>query len=121
MLQKDDLEHPVPEPWRATFTQIADAFAAGNFRLSQPPIEGVQPLDQATADRIAESVAAYGEPLARLNDALWQRSVYRWMGGYWQVLVDLSTQCEPVSDLTLHAKLFEENDLRLEVYSVHVP
>ena len=121
MLQKDDLEHPVPELWRATFAQIADAFAAGDFRLSQRPIVGVQPVDQATADRIAESVAAYGEPLASLSDATWKRSVYRWMDGYWQVLVDLSTQDELVSDLTLHAKLFEGNDLRLEVYSVHVP
>ena len=121
MLQKDDLEHPVPEPWRVTFTQIANAFAAGDFRLSQCPIEGVKPVDQATAQRIAKNVAAYGEPLVFLNEATWQRSVYRWMDGYWQVLVDLSTQGERVSDLTLHAKLFEGNDPRIQVYSVHVP
>ena len=121
MLQKDDLEHPVPELWRARFTQIADAFAAGDFRLSHRPIEGVQPVDRATAERIAENVSAYGEPLVRLNEATWQRSAYRWMDGYWQLLVDLSTQCEPVSDLTLHARLYEGSDSRLEVYSVHVP
>lgn len=121
MLQKDDLEHPVPEPWRAKFTRIADAFAAGDFRLSQHPIEGVLPVDETTAKRIAENVAAYGEPLARLNDANWERSVYRWMDGYWQVLVDLTTRGELVSDLTLHAKLYEGDDPRVEVYSVHVP
>ena len=121
MLQKDDLEHPVPEQWRATFTQNADAFAAGDFQLGQCPIKGVQRVDQATAELIAENVAAYGERLAPLDDATWQRSVYRWMDGYWQVLVDLSTHGEPVSDLTLHAKIFEGNDPRLEVYSAHVP
>jgi hypothetical protein len=121
VLQKDDLEHPVPEPWRSTFKQIADAFVAGDFQLRYRPIDGVDPVDQATAERIAENIAAYGEPLAPLNDATWERSVYRWMDGYWQVLVDLSTRGEPVSDLTLHAKLHEGDDPRLEVCSVHVP
>lgn len=43
------------------------------------------------------------------------------MDGYWQVLVDLTTAAEPVSDLTLHAKLYEGNGSRLEIDSVHVP
>jgi hypothetical protein len=33
MLQKDDAEHPVPEPLRSTFRQIAGAFVAGDFQL----------------------------------------------------------------------------------------
>ena len=78
-------------------------------------------MDAATAERIAENVAAYGEPLASLNDSTWERAVYRWMDGYWQVLVDLSTQAERVSDLTLHAKLHEGQGPRLEICSVHVP
>ena len=121
MLQKDDLEHLVPEPWRSTFRQIADAFVAGDFQLRRRPVDAVEPVDQATAERIAEKIAAYGEPLAPLNDATWERSVYRWMDGYWEVLVDLTTAAEPVSDLTLHAKLYERDGPRLEVYSVHVP
>ena len=121
MLQKDDLEHPVPEPWRSTFREIVDAFVAGDFELRHRTVDGVEPLGRATADRIAENVSAYGEPLAPLNDATWERSVYRWMDGYWQVLVDLSTASEPVSDLTLHAKLYEGNGSRVEVDSVHVP
>jgi len=63
---------------------------------------------------------AYGEPLAPLNDATWERSVYRWMDGYWQVLVDITTEGEPVSDFTLHAKLFEAGGPRAEIASVHV-
>ena len=121
MLQKDDLEHPVPEPWRPRLKQIADAFVAGDFHLRHHPVDGVEPVDHATAELIAENVAAHGEPLAPLNDATWERSVYRWMEGHWEVLVDLSTEGEPVSDLTLHAKLYEEDGSRLEIYSVHVP
>jgi hypothetical protein len=121
MLQKDYLEHPVPEPWRSTFRQIVDAFVAGDFQLRHRTVDGVEIVDRATAKRIAENVAAYGEPLAPLDDATWERSVYRWMDGYWQVLVDLTTQGDPVSDLTLHAKLHEADGPRLEIESVHVP
>ncbi|WP_425454941.1 DUF7668 domain-containing protein [Hephaestia caeni] len=50
-----------------------------------------------------------------------ERSVYRWLDGYWLFLVDLTTKDEEVSDLTLHAKLADASDARLEVQSVHVP
>lgn len=42
------------------------------------------------------------------------------MDGYWQLLVDLSTTREQVSDLTLHAKLYDTEPLTLEIESVHV-
>lgn len=121
MLAKDNEEHPIPEPWRSTFRQIANAFAAGDFELREHRIDSVEPIDAATASYIAENIADYGEALAPLNDATWDRSVYRWMDGYWQMLVDLSTECEPVSDLALHTKLYETGGLRLEISSVHVP
>lgn len=121
MLQKDDKEHPVPEPWRPKFKEIAAAFAAGDFELLNVRIDGVEPVEGGIADHIAANVAAYGEPLAPLNDATWERSVYRWMDGYWQVLVDLTTDGEPVSDLTLHARLDEPDGRHLTIESVHVP
>ena len=69
----------------------------------------------------AEAVA--GEPEVPPGDPFggWAQRVAVDLNGDWQVLVDLSTHGEPVSDLTLHAKIFEGNDPRLEVYSVHVP
>lgn len=121
MLKKDDAEHPIPEPWRPKFRQIANALAAGDFQLREHRIDGVAPVHSATAQSIADNIAAYGEALAPLNDATWDRSVYRWMDGHWQILVDLSTEGEPVSDLTLHAKLYEADGPRLEIDSVHVP
>ena len=121
MLQKDDLEHPVPELWRSTFRQIVDAFVAGDFQLRDCPVQSVEPVELATAEHIASNIAAYGDRLVPLNDATWERSVYRWMDGHWQVLVDLTTRTEPVSDLTLHAKIHNGNDYRLEIDSVHVP
>jgi hypothetical protein len=122
MLMKDDGEHPVPEPLRMTFRKIADAFAAGDFQLREHPIAGVRPIDSDTAERIAGNVAAYGDTLAPLNEETWKRSVYRWMDGYWQMLVDLTTTSEPLSDLTLHAKAQETGDgCVLSVEAVYVP
>lgn len=122
MLQKDDAEHLVPEPLRSSFRLIAKAFVAGDFQLREHPIVGVSPIDSDTAKRIADNISAYGETLAPLSEDIWDRSIYRWMDGYWQLLVDLTTVSEPVSDLTLDAKLYEVgNDFALTVESVYVP
>ncbi|MFN7399235.1 MAG: hypothetical protein ACK5SX_09305 [Sandaracinobacter sp.] len=71
---------------------------------------------------MAENLSAYGDSLGPLDDRIWDRSIYRWMGGYWAVLLELSTFAEPVSDLTLHAKLYETgNNLVLAHSGVFVP
>lgn len=66
---KDDAEHPIPETWRASLRQMASALAVGDFELRKHQIKGVAPINPATAKHIAENVAAYGEPLAPLNEA----------------------------------------------------
>jgi len=121
MLERDDDEHEVPLDWRAPFEQIANAFMVKDFQLFDHQIDHVEPIDGSTAKSIADNIAAYGVPLAALNTATWDRSVYRWMDGYWQFLVDLTTDQEEVSDLTLHAKLDDAPTARLEVQSVYVP
>ena len=122
MLLKDDAEHPVPVPLRSAFHQIADAFVAGDFQLRSHPIACVRPVSGDTAAWIAQNVSAYGETLAPLSEETWKRSVYLWMDGHWQVVVDLTTTTEPVSDLALHSKLYEAGDrLEVELYGVYVP
>lgn len=121
MLVKDEAEHPVPDEWRSTFRQVASAFVSGDFKLRDHHIQYVEPIDAETAQCIADNVADYGELLAPLNDITWDRSIYQWMDGYWQMLVDLSTQVEPVSDLTIHARLYDDDPPRLQITSVHVP
>ena len=121
VLKKDDEEHPVPEFWRAKFRQIAAAFAAGDFRLLDHSVEGVAPVEPEIAEDISANVLAYGETLASLDDATWDRSIYRWMDGHWLMLVDLTTESEAVSDLALHATLSDSDASLLEIQSVHVP
>lgn len=120
MLLRDDDEHEVPLDWRAPFAQIVEAFLR-NDGLSDHPVSRVESIQPKTAESIANNINAYGAPLASLNTATWERSVYRWMDGYWLFLVDLTTVDEEVSDLTLHARLQDAPDARLEVQSVHVP
>jgi hypothetical protein len=121
MLEKDDAEHQVPELWRSTFRQIVAAFVAGDLGLREHRIDDVAPIDASTAMHIADNINGYGEALAPLNDAVWESSVYRWMDGYWLMLVDLTTIGEPVSDLTLQAELRENESPRLRINSVQVP
>jgi hypothetical protein len=121
MLQRDNDEHEVPLDWHTPFDQIVRAFLEKDFRLFDQPIDCVEPIDHSTAKSIAGNIAAYGAALAPLNIATWERSIYRWMDGYWQFLVDLTTDKEDVSDLTLHARLDDAPAARLQVQSVHVP
>jgi hypothetical protein len=121
MLEKDDAEHQVPKPWRSTFRQIVEAFVAGDFQLRDRRIDDVAPVDAGTAMHIADNISSYGEALAPLDDAVWERSIYRWMDGYWLMLVDPTTAGEAVSDLALHAELHENASLRLRINSVHIP
>lgn len=121
MFAQDDKEHPVPEQLRSRFQELVAAFIAGDYRLSRHALKGIAPIDEDTAQFIAGQIAAYGATLAPLNAEVWRRSIYRWMDGYWEFLIDLSTTQEPVSDLALHAKLFGDSSGRIEVSSVHVP
>jgi hypothetical protein len=121
MLALDDEEHPVPEEVRPRFQELVAAFVSGDYRLSRHVLDGVASIDANTATFIEGQIAAYGAILVPLSDEVWQRSVYRWTEGHWEVLVDLSTNQEPVSDLALHARLFDGPSGRIEVWSVHVP
>ena len=121
MLARDDNEHAIPEALRPQFRALVDALVDGDFQLSAHRIAGVAPVDERLAGFIAEQISAYGATLAPLNDDIWQRSVYAWDGSNWQFLIDLTTTDEPVSDLVLHARLPDDEEGQIEVWSVHVP
>lgn len=120
-LKRDDDEHPVPDHLRGLFAQLARAFSKGDFQLRDHSISNVAPIDPATAEAIKKNVLAYEDRLAPLDPETWERSCYRWMETHWQVLVDLTTTGEQVSDLALHAVIRDSTDILLEVQSVHVP
>jgi hypothetical protein len=115
------MTNTVPSELHATFHEVAAAFVVGDYLLRDYAIRGVREVDPLTAKAIAGSVSAYGDNLAPLNPSTWEYAAYRWMGEYWHILVDLTTEGEDVSDLTLHAKLHDTEPPTLEIVSVHVP
>jgi hypothetical protein len=118
MLLKDDLEHPIPVELRSRLSALVDAFCSGNYAPNQ---EGVAPIDDELARLIAENIKAYGDELTPLNNEVWARSVYRWMDDWWDLLLDLTTLNDPVSDLALHIKVLNAPDYLFVVRGVWVP
>ena len=119
-LAQDEQEHPIPEELRGLFVQIVDALVAGNYSLRAAGLASVEPIDADTVEYIEACITAYGDSLAPLDPAVWERSCYGWQGDHWEMLVDLTTQHQQVSDLTLHASV-RLDPLRVAARSVHVP
>ena len=116
-----DKELAVPSEWRPVFTRIVEDFKDGNFKIEQAS-SNVKPLTCQDAKRIAHNIAEFGNNLCSLPEESWDTSVYRWMEGYWEVLVDLFTIQEGQSDLVLFARVFERGGSHeFQVESVHVP
>jgi len=120
--QKDEAnEHPVPIEWRTTFRDIVMRFVRRDYQLTAG-VTGVSPVTGATATQIADYVDDYGEKLVPLSEETWSSSVAQWMGDRWEVLVDLCTESEGISDLVLHAIVREDGaDYSFEIHMVYVP
>lgn len=121
-VEKDsENELPIPTYWRSTFSKIIDAFVEADYLISNG-IDGVLPVSQDTSDQIKSYISDYGEVLIRLPKETWETSVCMWMEGHWDVLVDLWTDGEGLSDLVLGAKVFEkENGYEFKIGMVYVP
>lgn len=121
IVKNEDEELPIPTAWRATFSSIVESFKNNDFRLNNK-IEDVHTVSETEAERIAGNIGDYGDQLVSLPDEAWDTSIYRWMRGYWDVLVDLHTVDEGASDLVLFVKVREnESSYCFTVESVHVP
>lgn len=99
-----DVEQAVPTEWRATLKTIADAFVEGR----KPMGPGIGDVDTQTLEISQKSITDYPDSFGELSAESWKTSVYLWMDGYWQVLVDLSNSDGETSDLVLHVQVFPE-------------
>ena len=117
-----DSQKPIPSAWRATLSEIVEALKAGDSGLKRG-IPGVQLISDDDASRIQSNIKRYGARLLSLPEQAWQTSACQWMGGYWDVLVDLFTEEEGASDLALSVRVYEKNrnEYLFDVQSVHVP
>jgi hypothetical protein len=117
----EDEELPIPIAWRRTFNEIVEEFRTGNFKL-EGEFDSVFPINDSDANRIDCNIKDYDDELIPLPEQTWRTSTYRWMGDYWQVLIDLFTVREGASDLVMFVRVYEHDGRYcFEIESVHVP
>lgn len=107
-LEDDHAEHPIATDWRPILTEVVERFVEGDFCLSSP-VPGVLPVDPDIARLNKEYVSSYGQPLISLSNEVWNSSCAQWMGKNWEIIVDLCTETEGVSDLVLTGKVANVN------------
>ena len=119
--KNEENELPIPHIWRPIFKEIINAFVKGDYNLSSE-IKNVNPISNETAEQIKEYVEDYGEELVELPNETWNSSVYIYYGDYWNVLIDLYTKEEGLSDLVLNAEIRENNnEYSIDIQLVYVP
>lgn len=95
--------HPIATAWRPLFTKVVDRFVMGDFEL----LASIPGVKVATEEAIhnRDYIAKYGESLVCLGEEVWQTSCAQWDGTSWDVIIDLCTQREGVSDMVLTGKI----------------
>ena len=119
--KNEENELLIPHIWRPSFKAIVSTFVKGHY-VSISQIKNVNAISNETALQIIEYIEDYGEELIELPNETWNSSVYIYYGDYWNVLIDLYTKEEGLSDLTLKAEIREKyNDYSIDVQMVYVP
>ena len=119
--KNEEEELPIPHIWRPTFKEIVDAFVEKDYKISSE-IKNVNPISNETAEQIKEYIDDYGEELIKLPEQTWSSSVYFYYGNYWNILIDLYTKNEGLSDLVLNAEVRENsNEYIFDIKLVYVP
>lgn len=119
--KNEEDELPIPHIWRPIFESIISAFVKQDYSLSCG-VKNVNTVSKNTAEQIEEYIADYGEELIELPEECWDTSVYICYGDYWNVLIDLWTKDEGLSDLVLKAKVSQiKNEYVVQISVVYVP
>tara|TARA_B100001173_G_C15517298_1_gene349748 strand:- start:100 stop:480 length:381 start_codon:yes stop_codon:yes gene_type:complete len=119
--KNEEEEGPIPHVWRPIFKDIVKAFVNKDYNLSSG-IKNVNTVSKSTAKQIKEYIEDYGEELIELPEETWESSVYICYGDYWNILIDLFTKGEGLSDLALKAEVIEkDNNYVVDINLVYVP
>ena len=118
--KNENEELPIPIIWRQTIYKIVDELRKGNFQIQG--IKNVDPLDVLNAETIRKSIDYYDDKILPLPKETWSTSTYRWALDHWEIIVDLFTEREGLSDLSLFINVAENSsDYTFQVESIHVP
>lgn len=79
-------------------------------------------MSENDAYSVKENIESYGASLIDLPDEAWGTSVCQWTGHHWDVMVDLFTQEEGLSDLVMFVRVGDDGGVySFTIDSVHVP
>jgi len=121
VLKDIENEHRVPSLWRLTVIDIVNALVERDYSLKMG-ITDVEPVSAQTTRHIESYIEGYGEELISLPADTWDSSVCHWMGGHWEVLVDLWTRGEGRSDMVLGLRVYERaGGYWYQIHMVYVP
>ena len=116
--KNEDRELPIPTAWREKISEIVQLVPFKGKSINLPYLS---PISSDDATRIFRTISSYGGPIDSVSFLTWETSIYLWMDGYWDVLVDLSSGGSRI-DLVLFLKVTEsDGDYKFHVESVHVP
>lgn len=127
-LQDEHAAHAIASSWRILLSTVVERLVAGDFQLSTP-VPGVLAVapdvaahNQRYVTRYLQQLDTPDARLVPLSDPVWQCSCAQWMGTHWDILLDLCTSHEGVSDLVLSGKMTMQHDIpEFQVGLIYVP
>ena len=120
-LKDENTAHPIADSWRPMLKEVVRAFTKDDYELNCK-IDGVGPVQSDIAELNRNYVKEYGEILIELPNSSWDSSCAQWMENHWDVLIDLYTKSEGLSDLVLTGKMAEINGKpKFTVGLIYVP
>ena len=120
-IKDEEKSHPIAHAWRTIFVEVVAALVQDDFELKNG-VKNVAPVEKDIAEINRSNVKEYEERLIPLTEQTWSSSCAQWIGPHWEVLIDLCTESEGVSDLVLHGEVKEQDGVpMITIGLIYVP
>ena len=115
-------ELPIPTIWRSTLELIVESFSSRERFMALQNVKNIK-VDEKSFNISRFQIVEYPANVVSIGTESWKNSICRWMGEYWDILVDLYVDdIDEISDLVLGARVFPvEEGYRYEIGLVYVP
>ena len=99
VIKDENLELPVPLMWRESLESLANSFVLNKFPLVDAQFK-LAKYDTEIITLNFDNISDYPEKLGLLSERSWDTSIFQWVDGYWEVLIDLSNEKGEIDDST---------------------
>jgi len=92
------------------------------MKVKAPSNIEIKPIEKETNSSHQYNIDSYPDTLGPLHEKSWESSIYIWDSPYWTVLVDLTDTNGQITDLVLHARIYEtDSGYIIEPGLIYVP